>query len=389
MRALWLVERFPPQPGGVAAAAARRARTLAAACERLDVVRLQPGLPPGHVETEERGDLTVHTVGPAPRADRSARLLTIAATAVAQRHPPDLVHGFYGVPTGYLAVLLARELGLPSVLALRGNDMDLGMLSGTRQPLLSWALQHATAVTTVSRELARRVDVLVGARPGVHFIPNAVDGELFCPGPPDASDLALLAVHPRPWVGFSGELRLKKGLRSLQALAAALVDREDGTLFAVGGVRADERARMAQWRVHNPAASARLVEFPYRPRPEGLRSLLRAMDLLVFPSLWDGMPNAMLEAMACAKPVLAHGVGGIADAVQAGVSGELLDLLQLSRFPEGVLALLDRGPEHLQTLGQGARAAVLRRHTLADEREALLRVYREALDAHASPPAPA
>lgn len=389
MRVLWLVERFPPQRGGLAAAAARRVRSLAAAVERLDVLHLDAGLSPGEVQSVEEQGATVHRVGPPARSEESGRLLLLVGAALARHHRHDLLHGFYGVPSGYLATLLAAELGLPSVVALRGNDVDLGMLAGDRQPLLRWSLERATTITCVSRELQRRVEVLVGRRPGVHFVANAVDAERFCPGPVRPADSALLAAAPRPWVGFSGELRFKKGLQALQGLAAAFAERGAGTVFALGGVRAEERAGVAMWRHHNDGASRRLVELPYRSDPDGLCSLLRAMDLMVFPSLWEGMPNALLEAMACGRPVLAHAVGGILDVVEAGRSGVLLDTLELGRLPERVFAVLAEGPARLESLGRAAREVVVQRHSLASERGALLEVYAATLRAAAAPGAPA
>jgi glycosyltransferase involved in cell wall biosynthesis len=52
--------------------------------------------------------------------------------------------------------------------------------------------------------------------------------------------------------------------------------------------------------------------------------IFHAMDLLVLPSLTEGLPNVVLEAFTCAKPVIATGVGGVPEIVEDGINGLLL-----------------------------------------------------------------
>ena len=182
------------------------------------------------------------------------------------------------------------------------------MFHGPRLPFLGWTLERADALLAVTRELAATVRALVGRTDGVHHVPNGVDAALFRPDAAGALDE--LAGCPRPWLAFSGELRLKKGMPLLLDLAGRLAAEGRGTLVLLGGVRADERDGFARWRRGAGAAAARIREIAWTADPARRAAACAAMDAFVFPSLWDGMPNALLEAMAAARPVVASAVGG-------------------------------------------------------------------------------
>lgn len=365
---LWISERFPPDRGGAAASAGRQAARLAPAVERLDVLRLASDVPPGRMELEERDGLRVHRVGRAPADDESLQLLARAAENLREAHGHQLIHGFYAVHAGYVAATVARAAGVPAVVSLRGNDLDRAMFHGPRLPFLLWTLQHADALLGVSKEILDKARALCGRRLGLHVVRNGVDGTLFSPG----ISALVLENAPRPWIGFAGELRLKKGLPVLQEIAA----RTDGTLVWIGGVRDDERAGVEAWKRSEPAAAARVRELDYAADPAALADRYRAMDLMVFPSLWDGLPNALLEAMACGRPVLACAVGGIPEAVRDGRDGLLVPPRELHRFAAEAVRVSTEDPALLRRLGALARSRVLRDFTPEAERDAILAVWR-------------
>lgn len=353
MRVLLVTDRFPPQRGGVAVSAERHARWLGPALERLDVLHLTADLPPGAAEAREEEGYTVHALGRAAREEDSLALLELAAS----RAGADLVHGFYAVPTGFVAVLAAQRAGVPSVVSLRGNDVDRGLFG--RTAMLQWTLQHAGRVLAVSRELADRAGRFAG-RDDVVFTPNSVDADVFAPGPP-ADDLG-----PGTVVLFAGEMRFKKGLVPLMEAAARL---PDVRFVLVGGVRKDDRAAFERLRPGN------VVELPYARDPGRLRALYARADLVLLPALFEGMPNAVLEAMACARPVLASAVGGLPDLIRHGETGWLVQPEDLSDLAGRIRQAL-ASPE---PVGPRAREHVLRGFRPEAERDRILEVYRTLL----------
>jgi glycosyltransferase involved in cell wall biosynthesis len=90
----------------------------------------------------------------------------------------------------------------------------------------------------------------------------------------------------------------------------------------------------------------------------GMRSdvsaLLSAMDVLVFSSLWEGLPVALLEGMAAGLPIVATKVGGIPSVVQDGTTGILVSPADAVELANGILGLLrsDQLAKQMGTAGQ-------------------------------------
>jgi glycosyltransferase involved in cell wall biosynthesis len=105
-----------------------------------------------------------------------------------------------------------------------------------------------------------------------------------------------------------------------------------------------------------------------------LEQLLDRLDLFVNPSSTEGMPNAVLEAMAYGLPVVATNVGGSAEAVEDGVTGLLVEYGQPEALCEALARLVSDAPRRL-AMGQAGRARVERLFsvdTMVRETERLL-----------------
>jgi starch synthase len=89
-----------------------------------------------------------------------------------------------------------------------------------------------------------------------------------------------------------------------------------------------------------------------------IRDLLRATDVFAFPSIYESVGVALLEAMACGLAVVASRVGGIPEIVTDGVSGLLVPPGEATPLAEALIRLT-RDPKHRIALGQAARERAL------------------------------
>ena len=103
-----------------------------------------------------------------------------------------------------------------------------------------------------------------------------------------------------------------------------------------------------------------------------------AADLLVISSVQDNLPNVVLEAMACALPVVAFATGGIPDMVQHDVTGFLVSTGDTQQLTQSIQTLADH-PDTQKKMGHEARALVEKTFTLSRQASRISEVYEDLL----------
>ena len=103
---------------------------------------------------------------------------------------------------------------------------------------------------------------------------------------------------------------------------------------------------------------------------------LAEADVLLHASVAEGIPNVVLEAMACAVPVVATDIGGLSEAVRDGVDGILVAPRDPGQLAEAILRLA-RDPETRARMGAAGRARIEERFTLEAQLQNFLTLYRE------------
>lgn len=177
----------------------------------------------------------------------------------------------------------------------------------------------------------------------LHVIPNYVDTDLFKPIPVEKQART---------VCFVGRLEEQK---NLLALVEAMRDVDAKlVLYGDGSQRQELEAAASKYGVD--------VEFRDHIANENLPAALNACEVFVLPSLYEGNPKVLLEAMACGLPVVGTNVEGIAQIIQHEKTG-----LLCSTQPDSIRQAINRllGDHHLRSqLGEAARTSILESSSL-------------------------
>jgi glycosyltransferase involved in cell wall biosynthesis len=235
----------------------------------------------------------------------------------------DIVHS-HGKGAGLYGRLAARRAGIPAVHTFHGiHYADYPVGGGRAYVMLERGLARITkAIVHVSESQALEAAALGLASPGrSHVIVNGVDaGRIAAAAMSRAAARQTLQLEPDALVlGTVARFDPVKALDTLlRAFAVAAADRPAARLLIVGDGPEGPRLR----------ALAATLGIEARLRLPGFVAdasrLLPALDLYVSASRKEGLPLALLEAMACGLPVAATRVPGHVDVVEQGVTGLLV-----------------------------------------------------------------
>ncbi len=250
----------------------------------------------------------------------------------------DGVLASWAYPDAVAAGWLARWLGVPYLVKVHGSDLNVMAEHATRRVQIRAALRHAGAVVTVSRALAEKAVAIGADAARVHTVYNGVDSERFMPGDRGEARARLKLLSDAPLLLYVGNLKSTKGcLDLLEAFPALLAARPQARLAYVGsgGCRTQllERARAL--------GCAERVDLVGAVAHDALPDWFRAADLLCLPSHNEGVPNVVLEAMACGTPVVATRVGGIPEVLPAQ-AGILVPVRQPAGLSAALIEASDR-----------------------------------------------
>jgi glycosyltransferase involved in cell wall biosynthesis len=173
-----------------------------------------------------------------------------------------------------------------------------------------------------------------------------------------------------PVAGVVGRLEARKGHRYFLEAMRSVADRMPAARGLIVGEGKEKGLLLAR----RDALSLRSTVAMAGYWPD-LGEALAALDVFVLPSLMEGHPLAILEAMAAGRPVVATTVGGNAEAVQDGVTGRLVPPADPEALAAAMLELLSE-PARAKEMGEAGRRALEARFSLDAAVEANAAIYR-------------
>ena len=238
--------------------------------------------------------------------------------AEVEAYGPTLIHAFHAYRVGPLALRLSQSLKVPLLVTITGTDGNRDLFDAERAETVRWVLAEAACVVVFQGSMREKISrELPEVATRIRVIPQSVHLEN---GPPyllverlDLPDDAVIFL-------FAGGIRtVKNSLFPLDPFDQLVAHYPSVRLLYAGPVlEPAERERLLSALSHRPWAIY-LGEVPHSQ----MASLLEAVHVVLNCSLSESMPNSVLEAMCCARPVLASDIDGNRSLVEDGVTGFL------------------------------------------------------------------
>jgi glycosyltransferase involved in cell wall biosynthesis len=268
----------------------------------------------------------------------------------AREFSPDVVHIFFGIPDGPIGWALKRVYGLPYLISLRGADVPSDEVKRFAKhykllrPLIGWLWRDADALVAVSNGLRSYARETTPDLP-IEVIPNAIELSVFTPPRQRQLDGPVRLL-------FVGRFNAFKNVETLLEAAGCLKERgvDNFELQLVGdGERRSNLERLTVEKGLN-----RHVRFLGWVERSAIVERYRQADLFVTATTWEGMPNTVLEGMACGLPVVATRASGLDQLVQDGVNGYLVNINDATALADRLTELIDN-PYERRRMGKESR----------------------------------
>jgi sugar transferase (PEP-CTERM/EpsH1 system associated) len=253
--------------------------------------------------------------------------------------------------------ILGKLAGVPIIISSERTMGQEGRVRRLLNRLTGWLPDR---IICVSQQVADFAAQEIGLPPAkLTVIRNGIDIDQFTDLPDQQTARAMFGLpvpgkimaaigRPRPVKGFS---------YLLEAFAQIAADQPDLYLLFVGD---GPEKRPLQTAAQQLPSANRVI---FLGDQQEIPRLLAALDILVLPSLWEGLPNVVLEAMAAGLPVVATAVGGTPELVVEGETGLLVPPRDPATLAEAIVTLLT-DPELARRLGENGRQRVTTQFTI-------------------------
>ncbi|MEL6602236.1 MAG: glycosyltransferase [Cyanobacteria bacterium J06614_10] len=424
---------FPPDIGGVGESVHRIAKMLIALGYEVHVAvfravfRNERALAAAgdyrlsSCQTTEIAGIMVHRLLPAVRSPQAKEQdyfcdLYAQLASLHRQHKFDLLHAFFINEMGFLTTLLGQESGIPVINSVRGADLHKHIFSPQQFGPITWTLANSAWTTFVSQDLMHRARTLVPAiRHKSSAFWNSIDPNQLHYVTPEKTKEPFInpssAESEEIIIGSVGSFRDKKGLEYLfeacqflrkqllrdQAFHSQSLNQNtlnkytankkfisnlfdstpEITLLLIGDFAEKERDYWEQ-ALQESGFADRTVITGRVSRQKAL-SYLSYVDIFAIPSLHDGCPNAMIEAMLGAKAVVGSNVDAIGEILEDGINGLVIPPADTGALAEALRRLISQ-PNFRQQLGIAARQTALNQLAPAVEQQHWEKVYQQVFE---------
>jgi len=274
--------------------------------------------------------------------------------------------------TTYSAVKTAKKLGIPSIVTIHGVLAKRDKVTNFLQYcyLYTFALKifnNNTITICLTRSDAEQIANWGCPPEKIRIVPNPVDTELFKP---------LLGIEEDNLIVWVGRFVLEKGLKYLIEAARIVVNSNKNAKFLLvgrGPLRSSLTYLIRTRNLDNNVSIIGPIEH------DKITNILARASIFAFPSLKEGMPRAILEAMSMGKAIVASNISGIGEIIENDFNGVLIQSRNAHALASKIMTLLEDKTLR-NRLGRNARETILKRFTWKRVLDQLDRIYKEAVE---------
>jgi teichuronic acid biosynthesis glycosyltransferase TuaC len=311
------------------------------------------------------------------RRNCEAMLLGVrrAIARVYKRWRFDVIHAHMVVPDGWVAARLGALLDVPVVAtAHRADVLDVPARSAADRERVAQAVVMVDRLCAVSRVVADAAAALAEPRRPVAVVPNGADTDNCRPWPQREMRDEFGLPPEGPVVTYVGQLVRRKGVDTLVEAIALLADRpgETPVLAAAGDgpLRGELESRVRDLGLDDRVRLVGSIEHGRVGR------FMAAGDVFTLPSLSEGLPTVVCEAMNCGLPVVATGVDGTPEIVRDGRTGLLVPPSDPQALADALATVLSDG-DLRRRMGEEALRVGREQYTWEANARTMERIYAE------------
>lgn len=292
---------------------------------------------------------------------------------------PHVIHAHTATPAGYVALRVKKKYQLPLICSLRGSDINLyPFRDKLTMRLTKKVISEADQLISVSNALKKVAYTIATPKREIQIIYNGCDMESFVPNKNQGLQMRRLlriSIDDKVLV-FIGSLSKNKGVFDLIASFEELFSIYDNIhLLMVGD--GPEHTHLS--RLISSKGMKGRVHMIGKQSPNEVPKYLSASDYFVIPTYFEGLPNAILEAMSCGLPVIGTNVGGIPEVVENGRNGILINKCDKDALTRAIKCLYE-DEDLAKQMGSNGRKVIETSFSWQRNSEQLIGIYRELIN---------
>ena len=250
----------------------------------------------------------------------------------------DIIHAHYTYSAGFVGYMLKNIYKTPLVLTGHGYDVyEMPFRSKEWRKKITKVLKNADTIFTNSIRNSRLIKKL-GINTEIQISPIGVNDELFFPvNTMECREKLNLPNEKKILVSVGSFVKIKGQEYLIDAVKEILIYRDDILCILVGGGKLE---RDLKKRITNFGLS-KYIKLIDKQKQSDIPLWINSSDIFVLPSLNEGMPDSMFEAMACGKPFVGTKVGGIPEVINKKI-GLLAEPGSVKDLSEKIIEALNK-----------------------------------------------